>query len=155
MTNATQFDREAATGNFVVAYAESARPSWSVGFCCAGPDSNAVDDVGFLNHLLDQLQRDYRIDAARVYAVGVSAGAMMAYRWACADAERIAGVGSVAGAMLFDSCHPAKPVSVIEIHGTIEGGGHTWYTPDYGPSNGAVDATHEIWSYLSSHAQSS
>jgi polyhydroxybutyrate depolymerase len=219
MTNATQFDREAATGNFVVAYAEPAVPSWSAGFCCAGPESDAVDDVGYLNHLLDQLQHDYHIDQTRVYAVGVSAGAMMAYRWACADAGRIAGVGSVAGAMLPDGCHPVKPLSIIEIHGTadplvpydggaispagvatqpvpsspalarqwamldscpgapdvstqapvttttwsgcasgtavrliaVDGAGHTWYTPDFGAVNGAVDATHQIWSYLSSH----
>jgi polyhydroxybutyrate depolymerase len=70
-----------------------------------------------LNRLLDQLQHDYRIDPTRVFAVGVSARAMMAYRWACADADRIAGVGSVAGGMLFDSCHPAKAVSIVEIHG--------------------------------------
>jgi polyhydroxybutyrate depolymerase len=223
MTNATQFDREAAAGQFVVAYPESAGPSWNAGFCCAGAASDTSDDVGFLNVLLDQLQHDYRIDAARVYAVGVSAGAMMAYRWACADAERVTGVGSVAGAMLLDSCHPAQPVSIIEIHGTadplvpygggtvappgvatqpvpssgalaqrwatldgcsetpsvqtatpvtsttwslcargsgvrliaVSGAGHTWYTPDFGAANGAVDATHEIWTYLSSHARSS
>ena len=223
MTNATQFDQRAATGNFVVAYPESAGPSWNAGFCCAGPDSNAVDDVGFLNLFLDQLERDYRIDAARVYTVGVSAGAMMAYRWACADAGRIAGVGSVAGAMLLDGCHPAKAVSIIEIHGTadpivpytggavapagvatqavpssaavihdwasldacpnppavqmqtivttttwsdcaagtsvrlvaIAGGGHTWTASGYGPVDGAVDATQQIWSYLNSHARTS
>jgi polyhydroxybutyrate depolymerase len=218
MANATSFDREADTGHFVVAYAEGIRQNWAAGFCCSGPDSDSVDDVGYLNHLLDQLEDDHRIDTARVYTVGVSAGAMMAYRLGCQDAGRIAGVGSVAGAMLFTTCHPAIPVSIIEIHGTadqlvpyaggavsppgvatqpvpsstalaqhwatldscptspatqtqapvttttwagcgagtgvrlitIDGGGHTWYATGFGATNGAIDATHEIWSYLSS-----
>lgn len=120
MANATGFDHEADTGNFVVAYAEGINQNWAAGFCCAGPDSNAVDDVGYLNHLLDRLEADHKIDPARVYAVGVSAGAMMAYRLGCQDADRIAGVGSVAGAMLLETCHPARPVSIIEIHGTAD-----------------------------------
>ena len=85
MTNATGFDHEADTGNFVVAYAEGVNQNWAAGFCCSGPASNTVDDVGYLNHLLDRLEADHQIDAARVYAVGVSAGAMMAYRLGTAD----------------------------------------------------------------------
>ncbi|MGH9126668.1 MAG: alpha/beta hydrolase family esterase [Acidimicrobiales bacterium] len=223
MTNATLFDQEAGVGGFVVAYGEAAQASWSAGFCCAGPDSNAYDDVGYLNHLVDTVEADYPIDASRLYAVGVSAGAMMAYRWACADPARVAGVGSVAGAMVLDSCQPTVPVSVIEIHGTadplvpftggaispdgvataaapssaalvqrwasldtcpgtaavqtagvvtrstwtgcargsavslvaVQGGGHTWFAPGYGAVEGAVDATKEIWTFLSTHNRSS
>jgi len=40
------------------------------------------------------------------------------YRLACERANRIAGVGSVAGAMILDDCQPSQPVSVIEIYGT-------------------------------------
>jgi polyhydroxybutyrate depolymerase len=216
MTNATGFDQEADTGNFVVAYAEGVKQNWAAGFCCSGPDSNTVDDVGYLNHLLDRLEADHKVDPARVYAVGVSAGAMMAYRLGCEDADRIAGVGSVAGAMVLDTCHPARPVSIIEIHGTadqlvpynggavsppgvatqpvppttsvvqhwagldscpnppstqtqppvttttwtgcalgtavdlitVNGGGHTWYATGFGAVDGAIDATHAIWSFL-------
>lgn len=221
MTNATEFDQQAAAAGFVVLYAEASRPSWSAGWCCAGPDSDAVDDIGFLDHLVDTVSTPYRVDPTRVMAVGVSAGAMMAYRWACADASRIAGVGSVAGAMILASCHPSRPVSVIEIHGTadplvpyaggavspegvataaapssaqlvgqwasldrcggspttdtqpvvstttwsacgsgtavrlvtIQGGGHTWFAPGYGPTDGAVDATAQIWAFLSTHVR--
>lgn len=223
MTNATLFDQEAGIGGFVVAYAEAAQASWSAGFCCAGPDSNAYDDVGYLTHLVDTVALDYPIDRSRVYAVGVSAGAMMAYRWACADPTGVAGVGSVAGAMVLDTCQPSSPVTVIEIHGTadplvpftggaispegvatadapssaalvqrwatldacpgspsmqtagvvtrttwtgcargtavalvaVQGGGHTWFAPGYGALDGAVDATKEIWTFLSTHNRSS
>ena len=115
----TRFDAFASTNNFVVVYPEGIGLSWNAGFCC-GHSGYGSDDVGFLNAVIDQVQNDYRIDATRVYAVGFSSGAFMAYRLACEDASRIAGVGSVAGATLLESCHPAKPVTVIEVNGTAD-----------------------------------
>ena len=32
---------------------------------------------------------------------------------------------------------------------TIEGGGHTWFAQGLGPVRGAVDATSQIWEFLS------
>lgn len=118
LVNTTQFDRQADTGNFVVAYPEGLNLSWNGGLCCASSMRSGVDDVGFLNRVLDQIESSYPIDRARVYVVGVSAGAFMAYRFACQDAERVAGVASVAGAMTLAECHPAQPVSEIAIQGT-------------------------------------
>lgn len=121
MVGATDFDRVAETGNFVVAYADGINKTWNAGYCCLGRATSGPDDVAFLTRLIDDVGTGQRIDAARVFAVGVSAGGMMAYRLGCEMAGRIAGVGSVAGAMILDDCHPAKPVSVIEIHGTNDG----------------------------------
>jgi polyhydroxybutyrate depolymerase len=45
---------------------------------------------------------------------------MMAYRFACERADRVAGVGSVAGSVVVDPCQPSRPVSVIELHGTAD-----------------------------------
>ncbi|MGH9183621.1 MAG: extracellular catalytic domain type 1 short-chain-length polyhydroxyalkanoate depolymerase [Acidimicrobiales bacterium] len=118
MVGTTLFDREAQAGGFIVAYPEGVQQSWNAGFCCAGAFASGVDDVAFLNRFLDRLEADYPIDPARVYVVGVSAGAMMAYRFACEQADRVAGVGSVAGSMPLEGCRPLRPVSAIEIHGT-------------------------------------
>lgn len=74
--------------------------------------------MGFLNRLLEELVARGVIDPEQVFLAGVSAGAMMAYRFSCESAERVRAVGSVAGAMPLDACQPARPVSVIEIHGT-------------------------------------
>ncbi len=60
------------------------------------------------------------MDPARVFAVGVSAGGMMAYRLGCELSGRVTGVGAVAGAMILDDCRPTRPLSVIEIHGTAD-----------------------------------
>lgn len=120
MVNATEFDRAASVGNFVVAYPEGIDLTWNAGFCCAGGTTSGVDDVEFLSRLIDELVADYGIDPGRVFATGVSAGAMMAYRLGCELSGRIAGVGSVAGAMILDQCQPEEAVPVIEIHGTAD-----------------------------------
>lgn len=118
MAGLTEFDRQAQAAGFVAAYPEGIALSWNAGFCCAAAFVQGVDDIGFLNRLLDQLEAEGGIDPDRVFVVGVSAGAMMAYRFACESGERVRAVGSVAGAMLLEECRPARAVSVIEIHGT-------------------------------------
>ena len=118
MVSATEFDRSASTNNFVAAYPEGIDLTWNAGFCCASGTTSGVDDVNFLSRLIDQLVADYGVDTSRVYATGVSAGAMMAYRLGCELPGRIAGIGSVAGAMILEECQPDQGVPVIEIHGT-------------------------------------
>lgn len=215
MVQVTQFDRTATREGFAVVFpaaVEEAGNTWNAEFCCGAGPSVGVDDMAFLDAMLDELAADARLDTDRLYLAGVSNGAVMAYRYACERAERVAGVGSVAGTMDPDSCQPSEPVSVLEIHGTadevvpydggempdfvqatlpamgaealtrrwaelnacagdpaavteppvtrmtwsecdgdstvgliaIEGGGHTWYAPEFGPTNGAVNATEEI-----------
>lgn len=118
IASTTGFDETADGGGFVVAYPDGIGNNWHAGFCC-DPRSN-VDDVTFLGRLLDQLERDNRIDPTRVYLAGISAGGFMAYRVACDLADRITAIGSVAGSLLPSTCHPSRPVSVIEIHGTAD-----------------------------------
>lgn len=130
MVEATQFDRMAETGEFIVAYPDGVNRTWNAGYCCLGGVTTGPDDVGFLGRLIDDVRANHSVDPARVFAVGVSAGGMMAYRLGCELSARIAGVGAVAGAMTLDDCRPARPVSVIEIHGTADqlvpyDGGHT------------------------------
>ncbi len=92
--------------------------TWNTWNCCGYAQTNGVDDVGFIRTLVGQLQREYRIDAARVYATGLSNGGMMAYRLACDAADLFAAVAPVSGALNTDTCAPARPVSVVAFHGT-------------------------------------
>ncbi len=82
-----------------------------------------IDDVGFINRLIDQLYTDYNIDLSRVYSTGMSNGGFMSYRLACELPERIAAIASVTGAMLpiqADNCNPERPIPVMQIHGTAD-----------------------------------
>lgn len=120
MAGATQFDRVANQNGFAVAYPDAFEPerTWNVEFCCFSAPERGFDDVGFVDGLVDVLSDDDRIDMDRVYLVGISNGGALAYRYACLHADRIAGVASVAGAMLVEDCEPASAVSILEIHGT-------------------------------------
>lgn len=98
-----------------------------------------VDDLGFVRALLTEIKKTAHIDANRIYACGMSAGAYMAYRLAAEMPEEFAAVGPVCGALgikcidgqptLDKVPDPRGPVSVIHIRGLLdravklEGGG--------------------------------
>lgn len=82
--------------------------------------NNKVDDVAFLDALLDDLGRAYPVDARRVYATGMSNGAMMAYRLAAELSERIAAIAPVSGTVATEIGPPNRPVSVLHFHGTSD-----------------------------------
>jgi polyhydroxybutyrate depolymerase len=108
------WDPRADRAGFVVAYPQAIDRRWN-----DGASANAPDDVGFLAALLDTLEARYAIDRARVYVTGISNGGIMTYRAACALGDRLAAIGPVAA--WFPDCLPAAPVSVIHIHGILDG----------------------------------
>lgn len=118
---ATELDDAADAHSFVVAYPEGTSLLWNGGFCCTSGRGSAAGDVRFLEQVIADVSGSRRIDPARVYAVGVSGGGVMAYRLACDRPELVAGVVSVSGAMSDDPCDSSRPVSVMEIHGTADG----------------------------------
>lgn len=91
---------------------------WNAGNCCGPPARGGVDDVAFLRALIDDLARTHRIDPARIYATGLSNGAMMAYRLASELADRIAAIACVGGTMTAEIGRPARPVPLLHVHGT-------------------------------------
>lgn len=113
----TRFDRVADRAGFIVVYPAARKRRWLDG----RPGHASGDDVAFLRLLADTLRRRHGIPAHRVFAAGISNGAMMSYRLACESPGTVAAIGVVAGAMpaaLGDSCAGAAPVAVIALHGT-------------------------------------
>ncbi|MBI5535261.1 MAG: polyhydroxybutyrate depolymerase [Deltaproteobacteria bacterium] len=90
--------------------------TWNAGSCCGPAMKDNVDDVGFLLGLVDALSRRLPIDPARVYATGLSNGAMMAYRLAAEAPDRIAAIAPVAGAGYAAPSHSKRAVPVMHIH---------------------------------------
>ena len=79
------------------------------------------DDVGYVAKLLDDLATVVNVDPRRVYATGMSNGAMMCYRLAAELSDRIAAIAPVAGTMAIEICQPHRPVPVLHFHGTSDG----------------------------------
>jgi polyhydroxybutyrate depolymerase len=88
------------------------------GNCCGYAKDNNIDDVAFTRALLDDLAKVANVDARRVYATGMSNGAILTYRLASEISERIAAVAPVSGPMGSEKCTPKRPVPVLHFHGT-------------------------------------
>jgi polyhydroxybutyrate depolymerase len=92
--------------------------TWNGGNCCGFASKKKVDDVAFTKALLDDLAKVVKMDSKRVYATGMSNGALMVYRLASELSDRIAAVAPVAGPMGTQTCDPKRPVPVLHFHGT-------------------------------------
>jgi polyhydroxybutyrate depolymerase len=115
----TGFSRLAEQEGFVVVYPDGLEGRWNDGRGYAATH----DDVGFVRVLLDTLERELSIDPRRVYATGISNGAIFSYRLACDLPGVFAAVAPVAGAMPVDlapSCRHTEPVSVLAMQGTAD-----------------------------------
>ena len=73
--------------------------TWNAGTCCGYAALNRVDDVGFTRALIGKLAESVSMDRRRIYATGLSNGAMMSYRLAAEAGDLIAAVAPVAGGM--------------------------------------------------------
>lgn len=76
------------------------------------------DDLAFVDGILDTLGDDLCVDTSRVYATGLSFGAIMTSFLACERADTFAAVAPVAGITRSDDCSPARPLPVVTFHGT-------------------------------------
>jgi polyhydroxybutyrate depolymerase len=121
----TGMDPVADANGFLVAYPTGTRgffggSSWNGGDCCGPAMRRNVRDVLFASRLIDALVAGQRVDPRRVYVTGISNGAILAYRLACALPGKIAAIAPVAGALMERPCSPTRPVSVIAFHGTAD-----------------------------------
>lgn len=114
------WDAQADASGFVVAYPDGIRRTWNAGGACCGPaHKDGVNDVAFLDRLIDRLVRDENIDKKRVYVTGMSNGGAMTYRYACEGAFAVAAIGPVASSFTY-SCDKPHAVPVLAIHGLAD-----------------------------------
>ena len=123
----SRLDLVAAREGFLVVYPDGTGPiadrflTWNAGTCCGTAATAQADDVGFIRALLEDLAKRVAYDRRRVYATGLSNGAMMSYRLAAELPDRIAAIAPVAGAMALQRFQPARPVPVLHIHSVDDG----------------------------------
>jgi polyhydroxybutyrate depolymerase len=92
--------------------------TFNAGNCCGYAMEQKVDDVAFTRALLDDLGKAAKVDPKRVYATGMSNGAMISYLLASELSDRIAAIAPVGAPMGTEKWNPKRPVSVIHFHGT-------------------------------------
>lgn len=122
----TGFTEKARKENFIVVYPEGSGRlrrglfTWNAGHCCGYAMENKVDDVAFVNALLDHLIKTYPIDDKRIYVTGMSNGAMMSHRLGIELSHRIVAIAPVVGTVFGDEHTPAQPVAALMINGLLD-----------------------------------
>lgn len=117
----TQMNRAADRHGFIVVYPLGVKQDWNVGFGQSYAEGS--NDIGFTETLLARLKQDYRVDASRVYATGLSRGGFFALRIAAELPQLFAAVAAVGAPMPEPVVqHHAKPsrVGVLLMHGTAD-----------------------------------
>jgi len=125
MVEFSGLNEKADRAGFIVAYPEGTGRlermlTFNAGNCCGQAAAHDVDDVAFVRRLLDDLEEITAVDRRRIFATGMSNGAMMAYRLASEMSDRIAAIAPVGGPMGTRECHPGRAVSVIHFHGDAD-----------------------------------
>jgi polyhydroxybutyrate depolymerase len=97
--------------------------SWNAGGCCPDASSKHVDDVRFLQQVISETSRTFKVNSNLAFVSGASNGGMMANRLACSD-ERIKALVSVGGPLINGTggpdtetfvCH--RQVPILHFHG--------------------------------------
>lgn len=110
-------------------------------------EPTTVDDIFFVEAMIDALSADYAINEERVYGCGYSNGGEFSFELACRLSHRIAAIGVVARSMYIETlnnCVPTHPIGILTIHGTnddyegISFAGITYYI--------ALDEVNDYWS---------
>jgi polyhydroxybutyrate depolymerase len=109
-------DRE----GFLLAHPEGIGESWNAGLCCPGA---APDDLGFIRAVVAAISAEGNVDAARVYATGLSNGGAISQRLACDAADLFAASAPMAFPVPFrplSECHPVRPIPVLTFMGLVD-----------------------------------
>ena len=112
----------ADTANFIIVHPNGTKDPlgnqfWNVGFF-----PSSINDVGFIEALIDTISLLYSVDPIRIYSTGMSNGGFMSHELAC-QSTRFAAIASVAGSMTKlrnFQCRPSKLIPILQIHGTAD-----------------------------------
>jgi polyhydroxybutyrate depolymerase len=93
---------------------------WNAAKSCCNRYKEEVDDVAYINSLIDEINNKTPVDPKRIYLIGHSNGAFMSFTFAC-KTNKVAAIVAIAGAMdQSPDCTPSTPVSLLNIHGTAD-----------------------------------
>jgi polyhydroxybutyrate depolymerase len=118
----THMDRVADLHGFVAVYPQGTGKlehhflTWNAGPCCGYAHAHNIDDVDFTRAILKDLASRVAIDRSRIYATGLSNGALMSYRLAMDAPDVITAIAPVAGSLRVPKPEIVKPVSILHIH---------------------------------------
>jgi polyhydroxybutyrate depolymerase len=108
---------------FVVAYPQAVEGSWADGSNRRASEKLGIDDVGAAKAIVADIAATHAIDRSRVFATGLSNGAIFTHRLGCEAAETFAAIAPVIGTIaagVAASCRPGTPVAVVSVVGLAD-----------------------------------
>ena len=129
MARQTEFSELADREGFIVLYPNGITlfgwlQHWNARYCCGKAMKDGIDDLGFVDGLIEQAQAHLNIDSKRIYMVGYSNGGMLAYLFASEEPEILAAVAILSSTIGIKSSEPERqitapmhPVPMIIFHG--------------------------------------
>jgi polyhydroxybutyrate depolymerase len=118
-----RFNQLADQEDFIVVYPQGLKKSWNdnskretSGFA----RKENIDDVGFINKMITQLESKYNINSKAIFACGISNGGLMSQTLAIELPEKIKTIGMVAanfGEIQINESKNVTPFSILFIQG--------------------------------------
>jgi poly(3-hydroxybutyrate) depolymerase len=120
---------------------------WNATIACCDFAQRGVNDVEYIDGLIDEISNSYNLDKSRIYLFGHSNGHFMSYQYLCTSKFKVAAIAGLAGSMDADPAQcSGKTARVLHIHGdadaTISYAGGALFAQSY-PS---VDEVVNRWS---------
>jgi polyhydroxybutyrate depolymerase len=116
----SRLSEKSDSAGFIVVYPEGVKiagyRTWNAGGCCSPSTTLNIDDVGFVNSLLNTLYKNRAIDTTRVYTTGFSNGAFLSYKLANQLTNRFAAIAIVEGDFVSYPWQPSKAIPIISFH---------------------------------------
>jgi polyhydroxybutyrate depolymerase len=130
MTNFSNigFNYIADTANIICVFPQAvsdpyAGAAWNSGAGLSGYYPNAgVDDIGFINAMIDESISVYAIDISRIYLCGFSMGGFMTEKMALQSNSKIAAFASMSGTIgsNISIYNPGRHLPIAHFHGTSD-----------------------------------
>lgn len=118
MFESNSIGRLAPENGFVAAFPDAYGRNWNDGRAATADEP---DDVAFTRALVEALNQRFGVDRSRVFATGISNGAMMTYKLACDAPGLVRAIAPVAGNLpeaQMARCAPSQATPVMMFSGT-------------------------------------
>jgi polyhydroxybutyrate depolymerase len=120
MSRVADWRRAVEQHRFHAVFPQGVGDSWNMGPCCPPANLAKVNDLGFLDRVLQELRTRNDVDPERLFLTGFSNGGIMTYAYACARPGMFAAIAPMAGSNI-SRCFPAEPLSILHQHSDPDG----------------------------------
>jgi poly(3-hydroxybutyrate) depolymerase len=94
---------------------------WNASNACCDFAKSGVNDVEYIDSLIDEMADAFLLDKTRIYLFGHSNGHFMSYQYLCTSKNPVAAIAGLAGSMDLDPAQcSGKTANVLHIHGDAD-----------------------------------